>query len=180
MTGGAVISPCGLYRYHLWRQWGESDAWRLLFIMLNPSTADALDPDNTIRVCIRLAKLLGYHGIDVGNLFALRNKSPAALLTAADPVGPDNDVWLRLLIARSPAPVIVAWGTGGKVARLVPPRVERLQELFAEQQTQQRRKAAGLPVGWQVQCYGFNKDGSPKHPLYLPNDAHLTAWQEAA
>ena len=162
-----MISPCGLYRYHLWRQWGADSLWRLLFIMLNPSTADALAPDNTIRACIRLAKLLGFHGIDVGNLFALRNKNPAALLTAADPIGPDNDVWLRRLIARSPSP-IVAWGRGGRAARLVPPRVVRLQELFAELQAQQ------------VRCYGRNLDGSPRHPLYLPNDARPVRWQEDA
>ena len=68
---GATISPCGIYRYRLWRRWGEGRS--CVFVMLNPSTADALVDDNTIRSCVRLAQELGFGGIIVVNLFALRS-----------------------------------------------------------------------------------------------------------
>ena len=66
---GAIISDCGKYRYQLWRKWDPSLPV-VLFIMLNPSQADASEDDPTIRRCINYAKSWGYGGIYVGNLFA--------------------------------------------------------------------------------------------------------------
>src|SRR5262245_45087455 len=104
----AVISDCGRYRYLLRRTWHH--LWpRALFIMLNPSTADAEIDDPTIRSCIRLSKAEQYGSIEVVNLFALRATDPAALEGADDPIGPGNDDAIGRAIGRCDL-AICAWG----------------------------------------------------------------------
>src|SRR5882757_2226662 len=73
----AVISDCGKYRYLLRRTWDHSKP-RTLFVMLNPSTADAEIDDATIRSCIRLSKEMGYGSFEVVNIFGLRATDPKA------------------------------------------------------------------------------------------------------
>ena len=77
----AIISPCGTYRYLL-KQVAESMSpmtSTALFVMLNPSTADATLDDPTIRRCRGFAKLWDCNGLAVANLYALRSTDPAAL-----------------------------------------------------------------------------------------------------
>ena len=73
----AEFSGCRQYRYAFWRKWAEGP--QVLFIMLNPSTADECVDDPTIRRCIRLAKGWGFGSLAVGNLFAFRTPSPMTL-----------------------------------------------------------------------------------------------------
>jgi hypothetical protein len=73
----ATISDCGRYRYTLGRTW--SDEPPVLFVMLNPSTADADVDDNTISKCIGFAKRWGHGGITVVNLYAWRATNPKEL-----------------------------------------------------------------------------------------------------
>lgn len=75
---GAEISECGKYRYRLWRKWDNSKPL-VLFIMLNPSTADGADDDPTIRRCIGFARSWCYGGILVGNIFPYRATNPKEL-----------------------------------------------------------------------------------------------------
>ena len=51
----AVLSPCGRYRYTLERAWAPNPRY-LMWVMLNPSTADATQDDATIRRCIRIGE----------------------------------------------------------------------------------------------------------------------------
>lgn len=94
MKTSATISPCQQYRYELRRVWDESEPL-VLFVCLNPSIANAEIEDNTSRVCINYAKRWGYGGLLIGNLFAHRSKDQSALYKVSDPVGPENDVWLK-------------------------------------------------------------------------------------
>ncbi len=100
MNRSAFLSECGVYRYELTRTWGDGD--RLLWIMLNPSTADADLDDPTIRRVIGFSRGFGYSGAIVANLFALRSTDPKALRTHPDPVGPANNAMLAQLARRSP------------------------------------------------------------------------------
>lgn len=159
----ALISPCGLYRYWLLREWDPARP-ALAFIMLNPSTADAEDDDPTIRRCMGFARRDGYGGIFVANLFAFRATDPMALKGAPDPVGPDNDAGLiqnlLTLPIRAAGAIVAAWGAGCRI------RGER--DRFVRGQAAMR----GVPL----HHLGLTKDGHPKHPLYLKGDQPLEKW----
>ncbi len=148
-TGRATIfSPCRAYRYTLWREWIGGSGY-LQVIGLNPSTADEVQDDPTIRRCINFAKAWGYGALCMTNAFAYRATDPLVMKAQADPVGPDNDQWL-VKIAHDAGLILAAWGVHGvhrdrhaEVARLLPSR---------------------------LRCLGITKDGHPKHPLYLRAD----------
>lgn len=153
VTASAVLSADGLYRYELARTW--SDTAPVTFVMLNPSTADASLDDPTIRRCIGFARAWGHGGIRVVNLYALRSTDPKALWCAPDPVGPDNDEYLRRAAA-SGGPLIAAWGANA--------RPDRVAAVLA------------LPGLEALQALGVTKAGQPRHPLYLRGDAAPTPW----
>lgn len=150
----AILSDCGQYRYELRRTWDESLP-KAMFLMLNPSTADADIDDPTIRRCLAFAKSWGYGGILVGNLFAYRATDPKALLTAADPIGRENEAHLKAMQNESSA-VICAWGNG----RLV----EKLSKKYCEDYKPLSKFAGRLFY------LELANDGTPKHPLYLKGD----------
>ncbi|WP_094556160.1 DUF1643 domain-containing protein [Synechococcus sp. 1G10] len=153
MQRSAVFSPCGHYRYSLWRRWEPAGAL-VMVIGLNPSTADAQSDDPTVRRCIGYAKDWGYGGLCLTNLFAFRARRPEAMKAAADPVGPENDLHL-LAIASQAALKLAAWGVHGR-------HLGRDAEL-----------AARLPG---LHCLRLSKGGHPTHPLYLPRGLSPTPW----
>lgn len=155
---GAVISSCGQYRYFLARYFTQETPVRpAIFIMLNPSTADASIDDPTIRRCKTFAVREGCDALYVLNLYALRATDPTELKRHPDPVGPANDTALELLVPPE-SRVICAWGALAPLDRVL----EVLQVL----------KGARAST-W---CLGVTKDGSPRHPLYLPLDAPLQSF----
>lgn len=107
-TGEAVFSADTIYRYRLSRTWGSSGT-HATWIMLTPSTADALEDDPTIRRCVAFTKAWGLDGLVVVNLFALRATDPRALARHRDPVGPANDQFIREALHPWSVPV-AAWG----------------------------------------------------------------------
>jgi hypothetical protein len=154
----AHISDDGLYRLMLVRRWDES-CHMLGVVMLNPSRA-ALRNDPTIRKVVAFAKAHGYGGIAVYNMASLRSPNPDNLLNPdIDVVGPDNLTYLRQC-ALLHENILVAWGSH-KYAH--PERTAVLHYLLA-----------GL--GSKIWCLGINKDGNPKHPLYLRNDTKMTRY----
>lgn len=158
---GADLSSCGRYRYVLHREWAPRTA-RMLFIMLNPSTADALVDDPTIRRCMGFARREKYGGIDVVNLYAWRATDPRELAEAFDPQGPDNDRYLDDRIreqAQSDALIICAWGAH-------PIATEVGDALIT------RYKLEGVDF----HCLGKTKDGHPKHPLYVPANELIVGY----
>lgn len=160
----AILSHDGVYRYALTRRWNPESA-TVAFVMLNPSTADALTDDPTIRRCQGYARAWGAGGLLVLNLFALRATDPRELKTAADPVGPANDIAIAQLLAQPEGlgPVVAAWGNHGSL-------LGRAEAVTAA--------VAGLGVHlWSLGCTG---SGQPRHPLYLPADAQLVDFPEVS
>lgn len=148
---GAVFSPCGRYRYKLWRVWDPARPLGcVMFLMLNPSTATDAEDDPTIRRCSGYARSWGYGGLYVGNLFAYRATDPTELRRAADPVGPDNDRALLEMVAQCGL-VVAAWSNhGARYGRRV-------------------REVLGL-VERPLYCLRSLRSGHPAHPLYQRRD----------
>ena len=151
MPNSAIISPCGKYRYELRRVWDESLPL-VLFVCLNPSTADSQQDDQTFRVCIRYAKSWGYGGLLIANLFAYRDPDSSALQKTADPVGPENDDWLQKLQSEADL-VICAWGNNGAYKN-------RDQEVLSFIKA--------------PHCLVKLKSGRPGHPLFKRKDLKPT------
>lgn len=164
MHGKALISPCGAYRYYLARPSDveRPDRGTALFVMLNPSTADAHVDDPTIRRCRGFARTWGCNGFTVANLFALRSTDPSVLLQHADPVGPQNDLHLRQMAAEY-GDVVLAWGAN----RAARQRAVQVATMMRE-------------AGARLWCLGTTKSGAPRHPLYVRADQPLVPWTGVA
>lgn len=155
----AIFDPDGQYRYWWARAW---DPTRPLvnFVLLNPSTADASQPDPTLRRCLGFARQWGYGGVIITNLFAFRATNPQGLQLPADPVGPENDAYL-IRAAATADRVITGWGVHG---------------------TLHQRAAAvcRLLAPWPLWVLGWTQASHPRHPLYLPRTAVPIPWDGAA
>lgn len=146
----ARLSACGRYRYELTRRWADGPT--VLWIMLNPSTADAAEDDPTIRRCIGFSKRDGFGSLTVVNLYAYRATDPKALFAVADPEGPEN--WWHIQRAvRSSDAVVFAWG--------------------AIQGPTDRHVWHGGALIPSPLCLGVTKAGHPRHPLYVRGDQPL-------
>lgn len=150
MQRGAQFSPCMTYRYSLYRIWDRKRP-RIMFIGLNPSTADERHDDPTVRRCIGFARSWGYGSLVLVNLFAYRATNPKELKTVYDPVGPRNDVWISIEKVMAER-IVAAWGNYGT--------------LFG-------RDKAVLATLDKVYCLGVTKAGCPRHPLYVASDTPL-------
>lgn len=150
----AQISNCGRYRYRLQRSWNRALP-SPLFIMLNPSTADAEIDDATIRSIKRLCYAWDFGGFEVVNLYAWRATDPRELERAADPVGPENDSVIADALSRC-EPVVCAWGA------------HKMAESRALAVLAAAKVSNVTPY-----CLGKTKAGHPCHPLYLKTGTPL-------
>lgn len=150
---GAHFSNCRNYRYVLWRVWDVSKS-RIMFIGLNPSTANEISDDPTIRRVKKMAQDWGYGGVYMTNLFALVATHPYELLQCPDPIN-GNDEWL-IKIASITGDIIFAWGN----FKIAQERAKKVIEMFPN--------AKALQI---------NKNGSPKHPLYVKGDVVPILYQ---
>ena len=161
----ADISDCEKYRYSLTREW-DSGYPKVVWIMLNPSTAcDETNDLTTIR-CINYAKRWGYGGITIGNLYPYRAKRPKHLKRwlkqgYLKSYQDYNKIIIRELMAKAGL-VVCAWGNH----QGEPPEwlIDASKEL-------------NKPLHHLELC----KDGTPKHPLgNLSNDLkpieYKTSW----
>lgn len=158
LENDVVISDCGKYRYLLRRVWHQEKP-RALFIMLNPSTADARQDDATIRSCVRLTNGLGYGSIEVVNLFAWRATDPKDLPTPLSmATGPNNPRTIEAAVNRCDV-AICAWGAHPYAATNAPGVIDII------------RMNRPMPY-----CFGKTKAGAPKHPLYIKSGTELVAY----
>jgi hypothetical protein len=161
--GSALFDQTRSYRYALDRVW---DPLRrpAIFIMLNPSTADASILDATLRRVKGFAQSWDCGGFIVLNAFALRATDPKQLRRHPDPVGPDNDRVIGSVLAAHMGPRIVAWGADPAIAL---------------------HRRAGKILDWihlggdQAMCLGKTGRGDPRHPLYLPADTAPIPYPDA-
>lgn len=162
MIKEAVISDDQKYRYTLYREWAEDPIFEgvrvLNFCMLNPSTADGLQDDPTIRKCIGFAKANGYNAIRVVNLFAYRTSSPKILVRqrgcGLDVVGPLNNDYVQEIPPEET--VVAAWGASFYGDNFIRDRIEVTKGLLSRKLWCVRKT---IDPGFKPR---------PWHPLYVP------------
>lgn len=155
---GAVFDQHRAYRFVLWRFW--NDAPRVLFVGLNPSTADEYSDDPTLKRCCTFAENWGYGGIYLCNLFSYRATEPEDLIVAKAGALHAANIPAITMATKLVVMTIAAWGDG----------VE-------------------LDKGWKIvaghikniispsMCFGLTQKGNPKHPLYLPGESKLMDYK---
>lgn len=157
---GALVSPCGRYRWLLWRRWA-GDARPLVWVMLNPSTAGANDDDPTIRKCRGFSRRLGYGAMSVVNLFSYRATQPSDLHAWARDGALSGEDAEQLRGACGGRDVILAWGAHGAQ---YPVRVRTTIEAV---------RGVARRVGHLGE---LTKAGEYRHPLMLSYATTITWW----
>jgi hypothetical protein len=149
----AIFSDCRKYRYALSRTWNGKKK-TILFIGLNPSTADEKIDDPTIRRCINYAQNWGYGSLLMVNLFAYRATMPSELKNVKNPIGNDNDLHI-LELSKKADLTVAAWGNEGFLLN----RDKVVKKLIPN-----------------LMCLKINKSGQPSHPLYQKKDLKLIKY----
>ena len=161
---GAAFSDCGLYRYELRRRW--SDAPPVVYVGLNPSTADSARDDPTTRRLLRWEDRWGYGRHIAVNLFAIVASRPSEAFRAVDPMGPLNDIWIMAAANEARASggmILIGWGNDGE-------------------RHGRDRMVLRLLDGFELFCLGRTKTGHPTHPSArgrnrIPDDAMPIPWR---
>lgn len=158
-AGPATFSRDRRYRYTLTRVWDMTKP-KILWVMLNPSTADEANLDPTLRRCLDYSYQWGYGMFAVVNLYAIRSTDRLAILKEPEPIGVDNDAYI-MKYAKAADLVMAGWGTygyyndrGKKVRAMIEAEGITLHQLF------------------------LTGDGHPGHPLYLPKTLTPTPWTQ--
>lgn len=167
--GDGPVKGDALYRYTLTRRWGAStDPGKGMFVnALNPSKADGTIDDPTVRRITGFARLWGFDWFALGNLCALRATDPVDLhasirLMGLDhAIGPENNRHLVQMM-RACSRILLAWGVHGEHQALQ----ERVRDVI-QQAIHEKAAAQEAAKVIEVGCIGFNKHGSPKHPLMV-------------
>ena len=155
-------SPCvwggksNEYRYVLKRVWDTSKP-KIAFIGLNPSTASEELDDPTVRKCINIARRDGFGEMVMLNAYAYRSTDPTGLEIYPNPQGELNDDYI-FRECKTSSKIVIAWGS-----HVSDERHNELLQLLE-------------PIN--LWCFAKNKDGKPKHPLYVPLNSQLILYRE--
>lgn len=144
MISEAVFSKDKRYRYQLKRIWNTCLP-QILFVGLNPSIADSEQDDPTTKRLIGFAKRWGYGGFTLCNLYAYCTPSPKKLFAVPNPIGNENDQWIKKSIKGNDRMVLIYGNHGQK----------------------HHRDKAVLNLIKAPYCIELSKLKMPKHPLYL-------------
>lgn len=151
---GAIFSDDGQHRYALWRVWSQVRQ-PLMFIGLNPSTANGTMNDPTITRLMVRAELEGFGGLLAGNLYALVSSIPSPLTWREDAIGDEADDYIRQMVSLA-SRVLCAWGSFPAAKKRVDAVLNMIPEPY---------------------CLGINGDGQPKHPLYIPYSTKMVKME---
>ena len=153
---GAKFSPCKKYRFQLWRLW-DDQLPIIMFLMLNPSSADAHHDDPTIRRCANFTKNWGYGGFYIGNLYPLISTKPKLLLQSLSTSHLENKSNLNEM-SKKCTRIVCAWGNFQIVKKLGIP-----DDFFFD-------------VKDKLYYISMSKNKIPKHPLYLKSNLKLKKY----
>lgn len=172
VAGSAFMhGPGDCYRTWLSRVWGRRPsrheflpAHFVLWIGLNPSTADARHNDPTIGREMDFSMEWDCDALVKCNIADYRATHPEDLLKPG--VDPCSRINLPLIrdIAKHADKIVVGWGAMAKVQSLTHLAVNVESALRAD--------------GHKLWCFGLTKNGSPKHPLYVLGGTPLVEFEE--
>jgi len=154
-TIGADFSEDRIFRYTLYRIW-DSMKPMVVFVLLNPSTADEKNNDRTNVRGICYGMDWGFGGICFVNLYAWRSPYPKELAKAGFPVGKANNNTI-LLTCQSAGLVVAAYGK----QKGIDDRIREVEKLI---------------MPFKPKCLGTTKDGYPRHILYLKKTEKLVPY----
>jgi hypothetical protein len=159
VTSDATFSTCGRYRQVLTRQWNSDLPW-IMFVGMNPSTADHTHDDPTVRKECTYARMWGYGGLIKCNVMDYRCTNPKGLLDVdVTPCSAQNLLHIHKHVSEVDQ-VVAAWG---KLPPKLKPHADAVGKLLC---------LSHVPV----HCLGYNLDGSPKHPLYVKMSVTLMPY----
>jgi len=161
----AEFSDDRKYRYTLERRWGLPSP-TIMFICLNPSTADEKLDDPTIRRCVGFSDREGFQNMILCNIFAFRATDPKDMKAAEYPIGADNDMWIKK-IAKDAKKIVLAWGTHGDYLKREDQVVAMLRTYVLTLNL----------LGKPLYCLGTTINRHPKHPLYLAKNTSLIEYK---
>lgn len=153
---GAVFTEDRNHRLYLWRRWNKEKPL-VMFICLNPSTADERRNDPTVRRCIGFASKWGYGGIFMCNVFTLVSTDPKKL-NIETPIARRTSLAMHVIRKRCQK-AVAGWGNLIMQVRDGEERVRQIKQELSP-----------------LHCLGMTKQGHPRHPLYLPYSVELTAF----
>ncbi|MBU0846914.1 DUF1643 domain-containing protein [Patescibacteria group bacterium] len=153
---GAVFADDHTHRLYLWRRWNKQGPW-VMFIGLNPSTADERRDDPTVRRCIGFAKRWECGGIFMCNVFTLVSTDPKKL-NVETPIAMGASLAMRVIRERC-SKAVAGWGNLITQVREGEDQVERIKRQLSP-----------------LDCLGMTKLGHPRHPLYLPYSVKLVTF----
>lgn len=159
--GTAIFSKDGKYRYRLTRPCGFGKGPTVVWIMMNPSKANAFTDDLTVTKCIGFCARppIKAKELIVVNLFAYISTDPAELCRTPDPVGRDNDAFIRAALLSADR-AIAAWGgMSNQLYVKVKQMIQVVKETFPR-----------------LECLGKTASGHPKHPSRLGYAAPIETW----
>jgi len=168
----AVLSADGRYRYRLTRHLEPTldtiPGKTVVFVMLNPSTADAELNDPTTTRCIGYAAREHAEWLHLVNLYAYRTPHPKVLAAAhrdgVNIVGnPDADRHLGDVLSEAGSGLTVIAGWGNRPAGIPEPFHRAVEFAMLDR--------VGPTVALKV-----TGQGAPWHPLYLAADLPLLPY----
>ncbi|MEL6349084.1 MAG: DUF1643 domain-containing protein, partial [Myxococcota bacterium] len=169
---GATLTSDGAHRTRLWRVWAQTLEKAIVFVGLNPSTADAHQDDPTIRRMVNFAMREGCGEIQVINLFTLRATEPRDLWAAPKTERLCGAELFQEAIAAACAradTAILCWGAGQAGRKAHKQALKHAADVMIEDLRDH---------GMTLKCFGLTQDGQPKHPLYLSADTPLLDWED--
>lgn len=163
------------YRWTLGRRWQPGQR-TVLWIMLNPSTADGLTDDPTVRRVMQFSRRWCYDRLVVVNLYPIRTSDPREARRWAD--WPSRQDWYardalmlnqEIIVkeACAASDIVAAWGASAWCWDWSEVVIEEIQYL--------------VPTP-PIHCLGLTANGRPKHPLArgqhrVPDNQQPVLWR---
>lgn len=162
MLKSAKFNEDRTHRYYLSRIWDEKMS-KMLFIGINPSTADGEKDDHTVSRLVKFCQSWGFGGFYIVNLYSFISPEPEDMIdhynnltNKMEKALHKQNMAVALRYGRICSMITFMWGAG------IPNQTQ------ADKYIRTFRDAY---------CFGKTREGHPKHPLFLASHTQLTKFR---